>query len=169
MRKVETARQLMTSIGYGGIGENSFVRHLTLRAIQLIGRAVGKVSDIGTGAYEVGNAILGRASGAPPDGLIEPIAVAMMPIMCFLVAYHLGPEWVILINYQTVQGLFCEVRKWRGRESERSSNEFEPQVMPLQATNPALPAYHRNPIINQRIENKAITAQATALHRGHAQ
>ena len=67
MRKVETARQLMTSIGYGGIGENSFVRHLTLRALQLIGRAVGKVSDIGTGAYEVGNAILGRASGAPPS------------------------------------------------------------------------------------------------------
>ena len=60
------------------------------------------------------------------DGLIEPIAVATMPIMCFLVAYHLGPEWVILINYQTVQGLFCEVRKWRGRESERSSNERRP-------------------------------------------
>ena len=54
-------------------------------------------------------------------------------------------------------------------QEQQKKSEFEPQVMPLQATNPALPAYHRNPIINQRIENKAITAQATALHRGHAQ
>ena len=54
-------------------------------------------------------------------------------------------------------------------QEQQKKSEFEPQVMPLQATNPALPAYQRNPKINPRIENKAITAQATALHRGHAQ
>ena len=54
-------------------------------------------------------------------------------------------------------------------QEQQKKSEFEPQVMPLQATNPALPTYQRNSKITQRIENKAITAQATALHRGHAQ
>ena len=51
---------------------------------------------------------------------------ALMPIMAFLVSYHLGAEWVVLINFQTVQGLMCENRKWIHRGDNEDSNQRRP-------------------------------------------
>ena len=51
---------------------------------------------------------------------MEAVASALFPVMAFLVAYHLGPEWCILLNYQVVQGLMCEARKWDIREEQEA-------------------------------------------------
>ncbi len=50
-----------------------------------------------------------------------------MPVMAFVIAYHLGIAWVELLCYQTVQGLSCETRKWRSAEDEvAEQNERRP-------------------------------------------
>ena len=90
------ARRFLLAVGFGGVGTASFMRQLCLRALQLVGRCLGKVADVGTGAREVSCSILNSKAKTPPGAAMEDMASALMPIMAFLVSYHLGAEWVVL-------------------------------------------------------------------------
>ena len=120
------ARRFLLAVGFGGVGTASFMRQLCLRALQLVGRCLNKVADVGTGAREVSCSILNSKAKTPPGAAMEDMASALMPIMAFLVSYHLGAEWVVLINFQTVQGLMCENRKWIHRGDNEDSNQRRP-------------------------------------------
>ena len=96
------------------------MRHLTIRSLQLVGRCKGACDFFGTGAYQMGNLAIRRISleAVPPKEPMRQIFLCIMPVLVFLVAYHLSPEWTVLINFQTFQGPCCEYRKWVENDHE---------------------------------------------------
>jgi hypothetical protein len=120
MADITSATRVLTFIGYGGVSSTSFVRHLTFRYFQLVGRCRGACRHFGTGAYKMGNKVLGRCcdSAPPPAPELDALYIAIKPLLTYLVAYHLGPEWAILINFQTFQNLCCEFRKWKENDHD---------------------------------------------------
>ena len=120
MNEIDSAVRLFTFIGYGGTSATSFMRHLTVRSLQLVGRCKGPCHFFGTGAYQMGNLAIRRISteAVPPMEPMRQIFLCIKPILVFLVACHLGPEWTVLIHFQTFQGLCCEYRKWVENDHE---------------------------------------------------
>ena len=53
MNEIDSAVRLFTFIGYGGTSATSFMRHLTVRSLQLVGRCKGPCYFFGTGAYQI--------------------------------------------------------------------------------------------------------------------
>ena len=74
------ARRFLLAVGFGGVGTASFMRQLCLRALQLVGRCLGKVADVGTGAREVSCSILNSKAKTPPGAAMEDMASALITL-----------------------------------------------------------------------------------------
>lgn len=128
MNEIDSAVRVLSFIGYGGTSATSFMRHLTIRSLQLVGRCKGACHFFGTGACQMGNLAIRRISreAVPPKEPMRQIFLCIKPVLVFLVAYHLGPEWTVLINFQTFQGLCCEYRKWVENDHENERFQRRP-------------------------------------------
>jgi hypothetical protein len=110
----KAAGAALRQLGVGGKSTYSFLRMLALRQLQTIGFCSGPLLQVGTRALAMANALCGK--GPSEDtvdlDLFERVALALLPIMAWIVTRHLGPAWAALLNMQSVQGGCCEYRKW---------------------------------------------------------
>ena len=108
---------LLQLIGFGGVTDQNIVPLLVVRSLQLVGLSKGTVNELGSGAWTWGWRLLGQHAKCevglkcPNVKLVSSVLIAMLPLARWYVSFLLGPSWVILINYQTLQGILCEKRK----------------------------------------------------------